>query len=122
MIPFLREPTVGNLTCRMKLALAYITTSNREEALKIGRTLVENRLAACINVLEGMQSIYRWEGRIEEAHECVLIAKTQESLKEQLIAKVVELHSYSCPCVIFCPIEGGNQEYLDWIKKESSPS
>lgn len=106
----------------MTTVLAYITTPNREEALRIGRALVENRLAACINVLDGMQSIYRWEGRVEEGKECVLLVKTRQDQADHVISKVKEMHSYSCPCMVFWPLTTGNQDYLDWIEKESGPS
>ena len=106
----------------MTAIFAYITTPNREEALRIGRALVEGRLAACINVLDGMQSIYRWEGRVEETHECVLLVKTRKEQSDQVIRKVKEMHSYSCPCVVFWPLTGGNPDYLSWIEKESEPA
>jgi periplasmic divalent cation tolerance protein len=104
----------------MAAVLAYVTAPDREEALRIGRALVEERLAACINVLDGMRSIYRWEGRIEEAQEAVLLIKTEESRTQAVIAKVKELHGYDCPCVVFWPLSGGNPDYLGWIARESA--
>ncbi|MEX0607982.1 MAG: divalent-cation tolerance protein CutA [Balneolaceae bacterium] len=103
------------------LRFVYITTSTKEEARAIGRALVEERLAACANILVGMESIYRWEGEIEEARECVLIIKTHQSRVNKLTKRVLELHSYDCPCVISLPIseEEGNAEYLDWIEEVS---
>jgi periplasmic divalent cation tolerance protein len=103
----------------MSALVAYITAPDRAEALRIGKALLEARLAACINVLDGMRSAYWWQGRIEEADECVLIAKSAAHRREEIIAKVKELHPYSVPCVVFWPIEGGNPEYLAWIGKES---
>jgi periplasmic divalent cation tolerance protein len=103
----------------MSAILAYITVPNRSEALRIGKALLEGRLAACINVLDGMRSAYWWQGRIEEADECVLLAKASESRQDAIIAKVKELHGYSVPCIVFMPIAGGNPEYLEWIRKES---
>ena len=97
------------------LRLIYITAENREQALALGRALVERRLAACINVLDGMTSIYRWQGRIEESTEAVLLAKTDESRVDALVAAVKELHSYDVPCALALPIVGGNQDYLDWL-------
>ena len=103
----------------MSAVVAYITTQDRAEALRIGKALLEARLAACINVLEGMQSMYWWQGKLEEASECVLLAKSSASRREGIIAKVRELHGYSVPCVVFWPLEGGNPDYLAWIEKES---
>lgn len=103
----------------MSAVLAYITAPNRDEALRIGKALLEARLAACINVLDGMQSVFWWQGRLEESRECVLLVKSSAARKEAITAKVRELHGYSLPCVIFWPLEGGNPEYLAWIEKES---
>jgi len=97
------------------LRLVYITTENREQALALGRALVERRLAACINVLGGMTSIYHWQGHIEESTEAVLLAKTDESRVDALVAAVKELHSYDVPCALVLPIVGGNPDYLDWL-------
>ncbi|MDX1617969.1 MAG: divalent-cation tolerance protein CutA, partial [Balneolaceae bacterium] len=82
------------------LRLIYITTKNKEEARKIGRTLVEERLAACVNILDKMESIYRWKGEVEEAEECVLIAKTPYHNVKPVTERVKQMHSYECPCVI----------------------
>jgi periplasmic divalent cation tolerance protein len=102
----------------MSAVIAYITTQNRDEALRIGKALLQARLAACINVLDGMQSIYWWQGALEEAQECVLLAKSSSSRQAGIIAKVRELHGYSVPCVVFWPLQGGNPDYLDWIERE----
>lgn len=99
-----------------KLVVAYITAKDRDEAWRIGRALVEKRLAACINVWDGMRSCYRWEGKIEEASEAVLLAKTTESNADALVKVVKALHGYSVPCVVFLPVEGGNPEYLQWLR------
>lgn len=98
----------------------YITTANIEEAKAIGRVLVEEKLAACVNIMDGMESIYEWKGNIEEDHECVLIAKTHASKVSKLTQKVLDLHSYECPCVVSIPVSEseGNPEYLEWVKGE----
>jgi periplasmic divalent cation tolerance protein len=98
---------------------AYVTTADKEEALRIGRALVEGRLAACVNILDGMHSLYRWEGRLEEGRECVLLVKSDSERAEEIVAKVKEMHSYTCPCVAIWPLTGGNPEYLEWIRRES---
>jgi periplasmic divalent cation tolerance protein len=97
----------------------YITAKDKAQALAIGRTLVEERLAACVNVWDGMTSIYRWEGAIEEASEAVLVAKTTEPHLPALAARVKALHTYECPCVVAWPIGTGNPPYLDWIERET---
>lgn len=102
------------------LQFVYITTAGMEEARRIGRALVEARLAACVNILDGMSSIYWWEGEIEEGRETVLIAKTRADLVERLTAKVRELHGYDCPCIVALPISGGNPAFLEWIAAETS--
>lgn len=98
----------------------YITAKDRAEALRIGKELLEARLVACINLFEGMRSLYWWEGKIEESQECVIIAKSTSSLQPEIIATVQRLHSYKVPCVVFFPITGGNQAYLDWIHSETT--
>lgn len=101
------------------LVFAYITAGSRDEALRIGRTLVEERLAACANILDGMTSIYRWNGRIEQADEALLIAKTRSSLFDRLTARVRDLHSYDTPCVVELAAGRGNPAYLDWLRAEA---
>jgi periplasmic divalent cation tolerance protein len=103
----------------MPAILAYITAPDRPEALRIGKALLEARLAACINVIDGMHAMYWWQGRLEEADECVLIVKSSESRKEEIVAAVRKLHPYSVPCIVFLPVTGGNPDYLAWIGKES---
>jgi periplasmic divalent cation tolerance protein len=104
----------------MSCSLIYVTAGSRDEALKLGRGLVEARLAACANVLDGATSIYWWQGALQQESEAVLVAKTRTELVEAVIAKVRELHSYSCPCVVALPITDGNAAYLDWIRAETT--
>lgn len=105
----------------MSRSLIYVTASNRDEALKLARTLVEARLVACANVLDGVTSLYWWEGEVQEEPEAVMICKTRQDLVEAVVARVKELHSYSCPCVVALPITAGNPAFLDWIAAETSP-
>ncbi len=93
----------------------YITTDGPDEARAIGRALVEARLAACVNILDPMASLYWWEGEVREGRETVLIAKTTAELVAALTEKVRALHSYDCPCIVALPIEGGNSAFLEWI-------
>ena len=99
----------------MTTQLCYITTSSKDEARAIGRALIEKRLAACVNILDGMESMYVWEGNLETAQECVLIAKTEAQHVESLIALVKALHSYSVPCVLSLAVDKGNPDYLKWL-------
>lgn len=103
----------------MSHRLLYMTAANLEEARKIGKALVEARLAACANVVGSIESYYWWDGALQEGKEVALIAKTRVDLVEAAIDKVKQLHSYSCPCVIALPIEAGNPDFLAWIDSET---
>ena len=102
----------------MPVNFIYMTAGSKSEAQKIGKALVESRLAACVNILDNMQSIYRWEEKIQEDSEVVLIAKTTETLVPRLIDKVKSLHSYDCPCIVSLPVSDGYPPFLDWIKSQ----
>ena len=105
----------------MTQTLIYVTAGSREEAVNIGKTLVESRLCACANVLVGgTTSIYWWEGAVTEDDEVSLILKTRDDLVDQVVEKVREIHSYDCPCVVSLPIVGGNKAFLDWIDEETA--
>lgn len=104
----------------MSANLIYVTAATAEKAVEIGRAAVESRLAACANVLPGMTSVYRWEGKVQEDSEAVLILKTRQELVADLVAKVKELHDYDCPCVVVLPISGGNDDFIAWIVAETS--
>ena len=103
----------------MSQHLIYITAPNREEAVKMARSLVESRLVACANVLDGATSLYWWEGKVQEESEVVMICKTRADLVEAVIARVGEIHPYSCPCVVALPITAGNPAFLAWIDAET---
>ncbi|MFO7310724.1 MAG: divalent-cation tolerance protein CutA [Bacillota bacterium] len=100
--------------------LVYITTPNEEEALRIGRAVVERRLAACANVVPAIRSLYWWEGRLVEDGEALLFLKTRAAVLQELIQAVRELHSYSVPCITAFPIVGGNPDYLKWVTEETA--
>ncbi len=102
----------------MKSYSVYITVKDKKDALKIGAELVSSRLAACANIINNVESVYRWNGKIQSAQEVILIVKTKESAIEKLIEKVKSLHSDECPCIVVWPIVDGNVEYLKWIEKE----
>ncbi|WP_372636529.1 divalent-cation tolerance protein CutA [Fodinibius sp.] len=103
------------------LRLVYITTGSKQEAKSIGRSLVEEKLAACVNIVDGMESIYQWEGELIEDQETILIAKTPYHNVKELTERVKELHSYDCPCVISLQLteQEGNEEYQHWLIKNS---
>ena len=103
----------------MSACFAYVTCGDLDEAQAIAAKIVEERLAACANLIPGMTSVYRWEGKIEQAGETVLILKTQASLVDKLTERVRALHSYDCPCVVALPVAGGNPAFLDWIAEET---
>lgn len=100
--------------------LVYTTYPSIVEAEGAGRLLVEKGLAACVNILPGMRSIYRWQGKIESAEEVVMIVKTKEAQKEAVAAAVKENHAYDTPAILFVSAEGGDRAYVDWILSESS--
>lgn len=102
----------------MKMLLVYITTKNKAQATEIGQKLVQERIVACVNIIDGMQSIYWWEGKICEDYETILIAKTSDTLFNTLLTRVKELHSYTVPCIVAIPIEKGNPDYINWLKDE----
>lgn len=100
--------------------MIYVTAPNRDEALAIAKAVVGERLAACANVLEGVSSIYWWEGTLQEDSESVLILKTRRELVAKLTARIKALHSYDCPCVVALKIKDGNTDYLNWIIGQTS--
>jgi len=102
----------------MSALFVYVTAADPAEAKRIGRAVVEERLAACANVIPGMSSVFWWEGKVQEAGEAVLILKSTAGLLERLTARVKELHGYAVPCVVALPIAGGNADYIDWIDAE----
>ena len=95
--------------------IVLTTASTREEAAKIARALVERRLAACVNVLGPIESVYRWKGAVESAQEWLLLAKTTVAAVDQVRAAIQDLHCYELPECIVLPIESGSDEYLAWI-------
>ena len=103
-----------------KLCLVYMTAGSIKEAKKISKILVKQNFAACINILERMTSVYKWEDKLEEGQEVIMIAKTRKKLMPKLIETVNSHHSYDCPCIIDLQINGGNPEFLSWIERETA--
>jgi len=100
--------------------MLYVTVGSRDEAMKIARALVGEKLVACANVLGQADSIYRWQGAVEEAQEVVVIAKTRRDLADKALARVQALHSYDVPCAVAYDMSGGLPGYLAWIDRETS--
>jgi periplasmic divalent cation tolerance protein len=99
----------------MSQVVVFITASEEEEAAKIAHALVDAKLVGCVNIVKNIRSIYRWEDKIEDDKEVLMIAKTEQRLFGPLEKKVKEFHSYSVPEIIALPIIEGSQEYLAWL-------
>lgn len=97
-----------------------IVTASRAEGDKIARALIEEKLAACVNIIPAVQSFYRWQDKIEESAEVILLAKTRNELFEPLRKFVKALHSHECPCIIATPLTQGHGPYLDWIAAQTA--
>jgi len=104
----------------MEEIVVLITAGSEVESVKIARALVEQELVACVNILPGVRSIFRWEGKVTEEHEYVLVAKTVSQAFDRVAAAVKSLHSYSVPEVIAVPIQHGLPEYLSWIREATT--
>ncbi|GAA0183970.1 primary active transporter [Lithospermum erythrorhizon] len=99
--------------------VVYVTVPNREAGKKLAHSLVKEKLAACVNIVPGVESIYEWKGEIQTDNEELLIIKTRESLLEPLTEHVKANHEYDVPEVIALPIKGGHLPYLEWVKNNT---
>ena len=95
--------------------LVISTAGSREEASRIASALVEDRLAACVNIAGPIESVYRWQGKVERSHEFLMLVKTTSQQSEAVAKRIRELHSYELPEVIEVSVDGGSGEYLKWI-------
>jgi len=93
----------------------FITTDTAEEARQISQVLLEQKKAACVNIIPGVNSLFRWDGKVDSARENLLVVKTKASVLDEVIKLVKKAHSYDVPEIIALPIIGGNKDYLDWI-------
>ena len=100
----------------MSVVSVYVVFADAEEAERIGRALVEERLAACVNILAPVRSIYRWKGAIETADEVAAILKTTDDNVDALITRITALHSYDVPCIATWPIEKVLGSYAAWVE------
>jgi periplasmic divalent cation tolerance protein len=103
----------------MEITFIYITAGSLDEAKAIGKALVSDRLAACVNIIDNMNSMYWWEGEIQDDREVVIIAKTKAERVSDVVEKVKSIHSYDCPCIVSLPVLGGNKDFLDWVAAET---
>jgi periplasmic divalent cation tolerance protein len=101
------------------VAIVYSTIDNIQDARKIANALVDEQLVACVNIIPKIESIYRWKGKIENAEELLIIAKTTDENVKKTIQRIKILHSYDVPDIIVLPIIGGLKEYLDYINLET---
>ena len=100
----------------MSVVSVYAVFADADEAERVGRTVIEEELAACINILGPIRSVYRWEGVIETAEEVAAILKTHHWHSDALIERIAELHSYKVPCVVVWPIDKILRSYADWVE------
>ncbi len=101
--------------------IVFVTVGSEEEAAGIGRTVVEEKLAACANLVPGLRSIYAWKGEIHDEREILVVMKTKAALFTALQERIKELHSYEVPEIIGFPIAQGFQPYLDWVRENTLP-
>lgn len=99
----------------MKYYIFIVTVNKLDDGKKIAKILIENKLAACVNIIQNVISIYQWKGKIEEDSEYILLIKTTEEKSDLLIQKIQEIHSYETPEIIAFKIEKGSEKYLNWI-------
>ncbi len=105
----------------MNACSVYMTAGSIDEARTIAADLVDRRLAACVNLVPGVRSIYRWQGAVEEDAEVLLLAKTGRTRCAALAARVQALHPYELPEILVLPVDGGSEPYLEWVLSESTP-
>jgi periplasmic divalent cation tolerance protein len=103
----------------MSYILVNCTTSNKKDALEISKYLIEKKLAACINIIPNIISVYRWDGYVTEEEEFLLAIKTQKKLYKKLQAAILEKHEYELPEIIAIPVQEGYDKYLKWVKDET---
>jgi periplasmic divalent cation tolerance protein len=101
--------------------LVLTTLPTADAAAALARTLLEERLAACANIVPGVRSIYRWQGKVEDQGEVLVLLKTRRQLFDLLRARILELHPYEVPEVLALPVESGHAAYLEWVARETGP-
>ncbi|MDL2315962.1 divalent-cation tolerance protein CutA [Desulfovibrio sp. OttesenSCG-928-A18] len=106
----------------MQAFFVYVTAPDIQCAGKIAEALVAERLAACANILDGMESVYWWQGTLEHGKECILICKCTAERYPALEKRICELHPYDTPCIVALPIQQGYAPFMRWLEEESRPS
>jgi periplasmic divalent cation tolerance protein len=101
--------------------VVLITAPDAESGARLARTLVEERLAACVNAIAGVRSVYRFEGAVHDEPEVLLVAKTRADRAEALLQRVLAIHPYDVPEVLVLPAVSGSPAYLDWVRAEAAP-
>ncbi|MFH1269808.1 MAG: divalent-cation tolerance protein CutA [Candidatus Omnitrophota bacterium] len=99
--------------------VVFITAANKKEAERIASALIKEKLAACVNIIENVHSLFRWQGKVDTAKEALLVVKSRKPLMNKLIRKVKSLHSYEVPEIIALPIISGDKKYLDWLNEST---
>jgi periplasmic divalent cation tolerance protein len=99
--------------------IVLVTCPDRESAKKIASSLIEKKLAACVNTINNVESIFRWEGKIEKTSERLLIVKSKKQLLEKLVTDIHHNHPYKLPEILALPIIGGSKKYIDWLNDET---
>ncbi len=115
------SPSDADADADAAVMVVLVTAPDAETGARLARSLVEERLAACANLIPGVRSIYRWEGRVQDDAEVLLVLKTRAERVDALAARVSELHPYDVPEVVALPAVGGSRAYLDWVRGESRP-
>ena len=105
----------------VRFCVIYITIPKNKEARDIAKGLIERRLVACANIIKGMISIYRWDGKLQEDQEYILIVKSRSCLFEKIRSYVLSVHSAECPCIMMFPIRKGHPSFLHWVQGETQP-
>ena len=100
--------------------IMFVTASGNEEASRIASSLVEERLAACVNIVSNIESVYRWQGEVTRDSETLMIIKTTDERYAELERRIKELHSYTTPEIIALKVERGSKAYLDWLRESTS--
>jgi len=102
-----------------KYIVVYVTAKDVSEGRKVAKAVLEKRLAACVNIMNGVESHFWWDGKLDQAQEVLLIMKTRKAAFFKLVKAVKAAHSYSVPEIIALPLAAGDKKYLDWIRKET---
>ena len=102
------------------VSVVYTTIDNIQDARKIAHALVEEQLVACVNIIPGIESVYRWKGKIEEENEYVIIAKTVDEKVKKTIDRIEQIHNYEIPDIIVLPVIDGLKDYLDYVTNETA--